>query len=488
MYISSNSIFLSSFILKGVKCRMFKYVWMANWCFKAMFLSDQILRTVDQRSAWMLRFVAGRQMPFWAMLASLQSLVAPHCWLINGLINGLWKGFVFFCRKPLVSPSNLVGSSNFPLGEKTEFGGYHVAVLTCFNIICNIWSIWSESWMDIVHIIVIETLKMPFVVLGVDNRKLHSDEGLIASQRQNVRKRNAYPMSPLGMAGSTVGTGCISLVSRYFTYISLYFIIFHYISHIFHFISHIFHYISLYFSIFQYISHLFHYISLYFIMFHYTSLSFIIFQYVWVYFIIFHYISLYFSIFQYISLYFIIFQYISVYFIIFHYISLYFIIFHYISLYFIIFHYVSLYFIIFHYISVCVSIFHYISLYFSIFHYISLYFIIFHYTSLSFIIFQYISLYFIIFHYISLYFIIFHYISLCFIILHYLSLYFSIFQYISLYFIIFQYISLYFIIFHYISLWRIHPGLIDVETSIAVFFGIVSGLDISAILNTVKWC
>jgi hypothetical protein len=100
MYISSNSIFLSSFILKGVKCRMFKYVWMANWCFKAMFLSDQILRTVDQRSAWMLRFVAGRQMPFWAMLASLQSLVAPHCWLINGLINGLWKGFVFFVASP----------------------------------------------------------------------------------------------------------------------------------------------------------------------------------------------------------------------------------------------------------------------------------------------------------------------------------------------------------------------------------------------------
>ena len=50
----------------------------------------------------------------------------------------LMKRFRFFCRKPLVSPSYLVGSSNFPLGEKTEFGGYHVAVLTCFNAICNI--------------------------------------------------------------------------------------------------------------------------------------------------------------------------------------------------------------------------------------------------------------------------------------------------------------------------------------------------------------
>ena len=449
MYISSNSIFLSSFILKGVKCRMFKYVWMANWCFKAMFLSDQILRTVDQRSAWMLRFVAGRQMPFWAMLASLQSLVAPHCWLINGLINGLWKGFVFFCRKPLVSPSNLVGSSNFPLGEKTEFGGYHVAVLTCFNIICNIWSIWSESWMDIVHIIVIETLKMPFVVLGVDNRKLHSDEGLIASQRQNVRKRNAYPMSPLGMAGSTVGTGCISLVSRYFTYISLYFIIFHTYFILFHIYFIIFHYISVYFSIYHIYFIIFHYISLCFIILHYFSLYFSMCEYISLYFIIFHYISVYFSIFHYISLYFIIFQYISLYFIIFHYISLYFIIFHYISLCFIILHYLSLYFSIFQYISLYFIIYHYISLYFIIFHYISLYFIIFHYISVYFIIFHYISWYFIIFHDISLYFIIFHYVSLYFIIFHYISVYFSIFHYISLYFSIFHYISLYFIIFHY---------------------------------------
>lgn len=72
----------------------------------------------------------------------------------------------------------------------------------------------------------------------------------------------------------------------------------------------------------------------------------------------------------------------------------------------------------------------------------------------------------------------FTFISLCFIILHYLSLCFS----------IFHYMSLYFIMFHYISLWRIHPGLIDVKTSIAIFFGIVSGLVISAILNPVKWC